>query len=46
MALTVKIVSVNLSARQLNVVPVEKYKDRPEHKKKMKHKNKQKKRKK
>ncbi len=45
MALTVKIVSVNLAARQLNVVPVEKFKERPDHQKKIKNKNQQKKKK-
>jgi len=55
MALTVKIVSVNLAARQLNVVPIEqprragdkaeKQKERPKHEKKTKYKNKHNKRK-
>jgi ribonuclease R len=45
MPLTVKIVSVNMSARQLNVIPLEKFKEKPEKHKKTKHKNRQKRRK-
>jgi ribonuclease R len=44
MALTTKIVSVNISARQLNVIPLEKFKEKSDNQKKTKHKNKQKKR--
>jgi ribonuclease R len=46
MPLTVKIVSVNIAARQLNVVPVEKAGDRKKDQKKTKHKNRPKKRRK
>jgi ribonuclease R len=45
MPLTVKIVSVNMSARQLNVIPLEKLKEKPDKHKKTKHKNRQKRRK-
>jgi ribonuclease R len=45
MPLTVKIVSVNMSARQLNVIPVEQVKEKPEHRKKTKNKGGHKKRK-
>jgi ribonuclease R len=45
MPLTVKIVSVNMSARQLNVIPLEKFKEKPDKHKKTKHKNRQKRRK-
>jgi hypothetical protein len=44
MALTTKIVSVNMSARQLNVIPLEKFKEKSDKHKKTKHKNRQKKR--
>jgi hypothetical protein len=44
--LTARIVSVNIAARQLNVIPLEKPKERPIHQKKMKDKNRLKKRKK
>jgi hypothetical protein len=44
MPLTVRIVLVNIAARRLNVIPLEKIKERPEHKKKIKNKTKQKKR--
>ncbi len=44
MPLTVKIVSVNIAARQLNVVPIEKAADRKKGQKKTKHKNRPKKR--
>ncbi|MBU1260932.1 MAG: ribonuclease R [Planctomycetes bacterium] len=42
MPLTVKIVSVNIAARQLNVVPVEKSKEKTDRKKKLKNKRKRK----
>jgi ribonuclease R len=45
MPLTVRIVSVNIAARQLNVVPIEKTAARTNHKKKTKNKNRPKKRK-
>jgi ribonuclease R len=54
MPLTVRIISVNIAARQLNVIPVEqprragakaeKQKERPKHEKKIKYKNKRKRR--
>ena len=46
MPLTVRIVSVNIAARQLNVVPLEKHKDRPDRQKEAKNKDRPKKRKK
>jgi len=46
MPLTARIVSVNIAARQLNVIPLEKPKERPMHQKKTKDKNRLKKRKK
>ncbi len=46
MPLTVRIVSVNIAARQLNVIPLEKPKEKPAHQKKAKDKDRLKKRKK